>query len=155
MSPQIFPCLPTCGNIVAETKLVFRESKTLRFPIINTNFFVFVFPKCFSLFPNLPTMGNLAKHRYGTMLPQQCFRTSLPRVYYSLIVTHTWTHIYRGPQVRAFLAEPVALEALMSLCQGQAHVLEVCHIMSKLLEIMVLGLTSHTPLTYKWTIPNK
>ena len=116
------------------------------------------FPKCFSLFSNLPMYSE----NNGKTDREQCFQCStgifLYKFAHGLLFTVsdicTWTHIYRRPQVGAFLAEPVALEMLVSPRQGEAHVLEVCHIMSKLLEIMVLGFTSHTPLTYKWTIPN-
>lgn len=66
----------------------------------------------------------------------------------------TWASVYRRPQVRAILSKPVALKALMSFGQCQAHVPEVCHSMGKLLEVVMFGFTPHTPLPYEWTRPN-
>ena len=111
-----FPCLPTSGNIVAETKFASREAKMFpnkfrnifvaetMFPSFPTCFQMFStretlfsrsgkYKKCFfhysgninnilrfvrtnvsqKMFPSLPTVGNMTKHRQETMLPQQCF----------------------------------------------------------------------------------
>jgi hypothetical protein len=66
----MFPCLPTRGNIVAETKFASREAKM--FP---TNFRnIWCFPMFLINVPyRLPTLGNMAKHWQETMFPQQCF----------------------------------------------------------------------------------
>ena len=55
---SMFPCLPTPGNIVAETKFASREAKM--FPNKFRNIFVAetMFPK----FPSLPTCFYLEKH---------------------------------------------------------------------------------------------
>ena len=74
--------------------------------------------------------------------------------YCSEMMAQTWTSDHKRPQVRAVLTKPVALKALMSLGQCQAHVPEVCHSMGKLLEVVMFGLTPHAPLPYEWTKPN-
>lgn len=66
----------------------------------------------------------------------------------------TWPSVHRIPQVRAIFTKPVALKALMSIGQRQAHFPEVCHSMGKLLEVVMFGLTPHAPLPYEWTRPN-
>jgi hypothetical protein len=57
MFPQMFPCLPTRGNIVAETKFASREAKM--FPIPNSE--KFDVSLCFSLmFPIV--FAHFGKH---------------------------------------------------------------------------------------------
>ena len=52
---SMFPCLPTPGNIVAETKFASWEAKM--FPDKFRNIFV-----AETMFPSLPATGNMRKH---------------------------------------------------------------------------------------------
>ena len=61
---SMFTRLPTSVNIVAETKLIFREAKM--FPNKFRNIFV-----AETMFPSLPKTGNMTKHQQETMFSRQ------------------------------------------------------------------------------------
>ena len=67
----MFPCLPTSGNIVAETKFAFQEAKM--FPNKFRNIFVAEtmfpsLPACFQMFLARETFSRLGKFK-------KCFKT--------------------------------------------------------------------------------
>ena len=78
VAETIFPGLPACFRVFPGQETLFSRlgmleqcfktsaiiNNTLRFVRANV-------PQ--KMFPNLPTVGNMTKHRQETMFPQQCF----------------------------------------------------------------------------------
>ena len=67
-------------------------------------------------------------------------------------VYNTWPNFWLIVHQISFLPL-VALPVLVSCYQGQCDIDKVANILSKLLQMVVLGFISHRPLTDKWTIP--
>jgi hypothetical protein len=70
MFPQMFPCLPTRGNIAAETKFASREAKM--FPTKFRNINISCFPMFLtnpSVWPLLETWRNIGRKQMFPSLP--------------------------------------------------------------------------------------
>jgi hypothetical protein len=77
MFPQMFPCLPTRGNIVAETKFASREAKMFSSKFRNIDVFL-CFLQCFLVSYNVSYSGKHGETLAGNNVSATMF-SSLPR----------------------------------------------------------------------------
>ena len=135
MFPQMFPCLPTRRNIVAETKFASREAKMFPIKFRNISCFpsvIFVAKTLFpSVCPSLETWRNIGR--------KQCFRNNVSR--------HCKrTHIdqSRAGCVHRLLQTPSFIAVLYRLTTSPAAIL--CWIILKYIMFLYI------PFSYKCVI---